>query len=155
VRKSIKLEDVIEGMELQVEGTSVFLNLNTGEVVSVSEDDFRIAEEEESVDDLPDWQQEDIKTAIDVLENFDDYEKLPTKFEVNEYKMMEDFCYELKSPRDTDTLLDAIRGKGAFRRFQDKVRYLGVETEWYAFRDGRYKQIAVEWCNVHNINYAE
>ena len=92
MRKSVKLEDVIEGMELQVEGTSVFLNLKTGEVVSVSEDDFRIAEEEESVDDLPDWQQEDIKTAIDVLENFDDYEKLPTKFEVNEYKMMEDFC---------------------------------------------------------------
>ena len=92
MRKSVKLEDVIEGMELQVEGTSVFLNLKTGEVVSVSEDDFRIAEEEESVDDLPDWQQEDIKTAIDVLENFDDYEKLPTKFEVNEYKMIEDFC---------------------------------------------------------------
>jgi len=108
--------------------TSAYLNLKTGEVFSVSDDDFRTAEEEEAVDHLPDWQQEDIKTAIDVLENFDDYK---------------------------DTLLDAIRGKGAFRRFQDKIRHLGVEAEWYAFRNGQYQQIAVKWCNNHNINYIE
>jgi len=69
--------------------------------------------------------------------------------------MMEDFCYELKNQRHKDTLLDAIRGKGAFRRFKDKVHYLGIEEEWYSFRDGRYKQTAIEWCNNHDVRYID
>ncbi len=116
-------------MELQFDGTGTYLNLKTGEVISVSDEDIQTAEEDEPIDHLPDWQQENIKTAIDVLENFENYEELPTKFDINEYEMMEDFCYALKNERQSETLLDAIRGRGAFRRFKDQVHFFEIEEE--------------------------
>lgn len=69
--------------------------------------------------------------------------------------MMEDFCYEVKDQRNRETLLDKIRGRGAFRRFKDQVQYMGIEQEWYSFRDERHKRIAIAWCNHHNLKYIE
>ncbi|OPA80512.1 hypothetical protein BVG16_07235 [Paenibacillus selenitireducens] len=155
MHKPINLQGIIDGLEMQMDGTSIYLNLKTGEVISVSDEDIRTAEEDEPFDHLPDWQQEAINAVIDILENFDDYEELPTKFEINEYEMMEDFCCEIKDQRNKEQLLDAIRGRGAFRRFKDQVHYLGIEQEWYAYRDERYKQIAIDWCKDYNLKYIE
>jgi hypothetical protein len=151
----VKLQDIIEGMEIQVEGTRTFLNINTGEVISVSEDDLRAAEDEKPLDHLPDWQQEDLKIAYDVVENFEDYEELPTKFEINEYEMMEDFCLTIRNESNQEVLLNSIKGKGAFRRLKDNVIRLGMEEQWYSYREERYKQIAIEWCQDNNLCYVE
>lgn len=124
-------------------------------MVSVSGEELRLAEDEEPFDHLPKWQQENRKVAIDVVEIFDDYIELPTKYEINEYEMMEDFCDALDNQRHRDSLRNAIRGKGAFRRFKDQVNDLGIEKNWYAFRDERYKQIAIDWCNEHELKYVE
>lgn len=153
--KPVKLEDLIGGMEIQFDEQSNYLNVETGEVVTVSHETLRTAEEDEPFDHLPDWMQEDIKVAIDVLENFENYKSLPTKFESNEYEMMEGFSYQLANERHSSVLLDAIRGRGAFRRFKDKVYDLGIEKDWYAFRDERYRQIAIDWCNDLDLKYVE
>ncbi|MBB6731372.1 UPF0158 family protein [Cohnella zeiphila] len=153
--KPVKLEDLIGGMEIQFDEQSNYLNVETGEVVTVSHETLRAAEEDEPFDHLPDWMQEDIKVAIDVLENFENYKSLPTKFEINEYEMIEDFSYQLANERHSSVLLDAIRGRGAFRRFKDKVYDLGIEKDWYAFRDERYRQIAIDWCNDLDLKYVE
>jgi hypothetical protein len=44
-----------------------------------------------------------------------------------------------------------IRGCGAFRRFKDKIILLGVEDDWYKFKDEALKKIAVEWCETNEI----
>lgn len=155
MKQPVNLQDIIGGMELQFDGSRNLLNLTTGEVITVSDQDLRTAEEDEPFDDLPDWQQEDIRTAIDILENFENYEELPTKYEINEYEMMEDFSYELTNQRQKNELLDAIRGRGAFRRFKDKVINLGIEQEWYVYRDKKYKEKAIEWCKDHELEYKE
>ncbi|XID94896.1 UPF0158 family protein [Paenibacillaceae bacterium WGS1546] len=149
----VKLQDIIDGMDFQFDGMSTYLNLTNGEVISVSGDDIRIAEEDKPIDDLPDWQQDNIEAAIDVIENYENYKELPTKFDINEYSMMENFCYELKNHDQRDLLLDAINGRGAFRRFKDKVYQLGIEKDWFAFRDEQYKQVAIDWCDEHGITF--
>ena len=155
MNKPANLQDIIDAIEMQFDETRNFLNLKTGEVITVSVEALRAAEEEEPFDDLPDWQQEEIEIAIDVVENFENYKHLPMTYDINEYGMMENFCYELKNEEQQDGLLDAIRGRGAFRRFKDKVIYYGIEQEWYAFRDEQYKQVAINWCNDHEIQYRE
>jgi hypothetical protein len=157
IRKPVKLQDIIDGMLIQFDENYTYLNLKTCEVISVSKDDLRTAEEEEDelIDDLPDWQQESLKVAFDVIENFEDYKELPNKFEINEYDMMENFCYSLDNQRRKDTLLDAIRGKGAFRRFKDKISDLGIGEKWYTYRDQSYKQIAIDWCRENDLEYEE
>ncbi|HHY74278.1 MAG TPA: hypothetical protein GX497_13850 [Bacillus bacterium] len=153
MKKAVKLEDIIEGMEMQFDEANTFLNVKEGVVVQVYDKDFRIADEDEPFNHLPDWQQENIKIAIDIMENFEDYIKLPTKFDINEYEMMEDFCYSLSSDRNKDRLLNTISGRGAFRRFKDEIIRLGIQDDWYDFRDECYKKIAIEWCNDHGIEY--
>lgn len=151
----VKLNDIIEELEIQFEESRALLNIKTGEIVLVTSEELRAAEDDESFDHLPDWQQEDRKVAIDVVENFENYIELPTKYEINEYEIMEDFCQTESDQRKQDSLLRAIRGKGAFRRFKDQLIDFEMEDRWYAYREERFKQIAIKWCQVNNINYIE
>ena len=151
----VKLKDIIEEMEIQSIESRSFLNFKTGEIVLVTSDDFRVAEEAEEIDDLPEWQRENIMIAIDVDENFENYIELPTKHDINEYEIMEDFCQIVSDQQKQDTLLRAIKGKGAFRRFKDIVIEFQIEDQWYSYRDKRLKQIAIEWCQDNNVRYTE
>jgi hypothetical protein len=151
----VKLQSIIEELEMQFEESRTFLNIETGEIILVTSEELRAAEEEEPFDHLPDWQEEDRKVAIDVIENFENYKELPTKYEVNEYEIMEDYCITISDQVKRDALLKAIKGKRAFRRFKDKIIDFDIEEQWYSFRDERYKEIAIEWCQDNNVNYIE
>jgi hypothetical protein len=151
----VKLKDIIEEMELQFDESRTFLNIKTGEIISVTTDDLRAAEDEEPYDHLPDWQQENLKVANDVVENFENYKELPTKYEVNEYEIMGDFCLTVRDERKQVILLGSIKGKGAFRRFKDKIIDFEIESQWYSYRDERFKQIAIEWCRDNDLTYIE
>lgn len=67
--------------------------------------------------------------------------------------MMERFCYSIKNERKMGALLEAINGRGAFRRFKDKVISLGLDDQWYQYRDECYKQFAMDWCNAIGLEY--
>ena len=151
----VKLKDIIEEMEIQFEESRSLLNITTGEVVLVSSDDLRAAEDEKPFDHLPEWEQENRINAMDVVENFENYIELPTKYEVNEYEIIEDFCLTVSNQRKQESLLRAIKGKGAFRRFKDKIIDLEMEDEWYSYREKHFKQIAIEWCQDNEINFIE
>ena len=151
----VKLKDIIEEMEIQFEESRSLLNITTGEIVLVTLEDLRAVEDEKTFDHLPEWEQENRMIAIDVVENFENYIELPTKYEVNEYEIMEDFCLTVSDQRKQESLLRSIKGKGAFRRFKDKVIDFEIEHQWYSYRDERFKRIAIEWCQDNNVNYIE
>ncbi|CRK84798.1 hypothetical protein BN000_04848 [Neobacillus massiliamazoniensis] len=151
----VKLKDIIEEMEIQFEESRSLLNIITGEIVLVTSEDLRAAEDEKPFDHLPEWEQENRMIAMDVVENFENYIELPTIYEVNEYEIMENFCLTVSDQRKQESLLRAIKGKGAFRRFKDKIIDLELEEQWYSYRDEQFKQIAIEWCQENNVNYIE
>ncbi|WP_047984089.1 UPF0158 family protein [Ornithinibacillus californiensis] len=151
----VKLKDIIEEMEMPIEESLSLLNMKTGDLVLVTSEDLRAAEDEKSFEHLPEWEQENRKIAIDVVENFENYIELPTKYEVNEYEIMENFCSTLSDQQKQESLLRAIKGKGAFRRFKDKIIDFEMEEQWYIYRDESFKQIAIEWCQENKINFIE
>ena len=151
----VKLKDIIEEMEVQMEESRSLLNIKTGEIVLVTSEDLRAVEDEKPFDHLPEWERENRIIAIDVFENFENYIELPTKYEVNEYEIMEDFCLTVSDQQKQDSLLMVIRSKGAFRRFKDKIFVFEIEDQWYSYRHERFKQIAIEWCQNNNVNYIE
>jgi Uncharacterised protein family (UPF0158) len=155
LRNPIKLQKIIEELEIQFDESRTFLNVKTGEIVSVTSEELRAAEEDEPFDHLPEWQQEDRRVANDVFENFENYIELPTKYDVNEYEIMEDFCLSISEQRKRKTLLKAIKGKGAFRRFKEEIIEFEIEEQWYSFRNDRFKEIVIEWCLENNINFLE
>jgi len=50
---------------------------------------------------------------------------LPDRFEMPEYQIMERCCLSLGDEEIRGDLCDAIRGRGAFRRFKDRVQAMG------------------------------
>ena len=83
------------------------------------------------------------------------YLPLPDRFEINEYHIMERFCLSVDDADIRDDLCDAIRGRGAFRRFKDQVQVYGIAEEWYRYRDAALREIAEAWCEAHGIPYTE
>ncbi|WLD92575.1 UPF0158 family protein [Alkalihalobacillus sp. AL-G] len=151
----VKLSDIFEGIDMQFDGYSTFLHTKTGTVLSVADDSLRTAEDGEPVDHLSKWQQEEHETAIDIIENDEDYVRLPNQYEIHEYEMIEDFCFTIQKKETRERLFKAIKCKGAFRRFKDTIQVLGIEDDWFTYRDDRYKQIAKEWCQENNINFIQ
>ncbi|WP_419891559.1 UPF0158 family protein [Paenibacillus xylanexedens] len=153
----VDLQEIIDHIEMQFEGTGAYVNLKTGEVLSISEDDLRDAEDmdEQEISELPDWRQVDMEIAIEFIEHEDDYAALPTEMDYNAYGMMERFIATLIDDKQSSILLDAIRGKGAFRRFKDKAADLGLLEAWYRYQGQCYREIAIEWCEINGITYKE
>jgi hypothetical protein len=52
-----------------------------------------------------------------------------------------------------DELLDAIHGAGAFRSFRSAIRRLGIEDDWFRFRQLAFEEIAKDWLTAHDVSF--
>jgi hypothetical protein len=150
----VKLSDLIEGLEFQSDERSAFLNRTTGEVVSITDEELRAAENDAPLEEFPDWQHDAIRIAGEILET-EHYLPLPDRFEMHEYRIMERFCLSREDDGIRDDLGRAIRGRGAFRYFKDRIHAYGIAEEWYRYRDAALREIAIAWCKAHGIHYTE
>jgi len=150
----VSIKDVVDEMDVLSDEHSAFLNRHTGELVTLSREELSAAEENDDIVDYPEWQREMIIKAKEVIES-DDYLPLPSKFDIHEYHIMEDFCYAVADDRIREDLLDEIRGSGAFRRFKDAIQMNGIEEDWYSFRQEALEKIAIEWLEANKIPYVK
>lgn len=114
-------------------------------------------EQADAVDDpdnpyLEDWQREDLPKVREILESAD-WLALPTKFDLHEYQIMKEFCLAHADDRQREQLLDAIAGRGAFRRFKTLVHRWGIQQQWYDYRDQEIERIIADWLDVQGIAY--
>ena len=150
----IHLKDVIREMDVFGEEYRTFLNIQTGEFVTLSNEELGAAEEGESLADFPEWRCESIRKADEVLST-DDYRELPSKFDIHEYSIMERFCYTVEDDELSHCLLNSIRGRGAFRYFKATLHEHGIVENWYEYRDQVFKEIAIDWLNSYNLEYKD
>ena len=80
--------------------------------------------------------------------------RFPTKYEIHEHRIMEDFIEQLSPGKVQSDLSYSIRGKGAFRRFKESIRYHGLEQQWYDCLEKAYRDIAVRWCTEEGLAYS-
>jgi hypothetical protein len=151
----VKLSEIVSGMEFQTSESTCYLNRETAETVLITDEASSAAEEGTTLSIYPAWEREEIEAARDILRNEDKYVALPSQFEVNEYKIMEEFCRAVEDEKVSTALSVAIQGSGAFRRFKDTARNLGVTDKWYEFREKALRKIAKDWCEENHIEYTE
>lgn len=151
----VKLSEIIDGMESQSDESRSFLNKKTGEVVLMTDYAMRAAEDDEPIEDLPDWEQDLVATAKEIIAETGDYISLPTKFDIDEYRIMERFCLSIDDVEMSDALYALIKGSGAFRRFKDALYHYGIEKAWYSYRDNALKELAIEWCQENDIKFED
>jgi hypothetical protein len=154
MKAKVKLSAVVDAMDMQSDETHQYLHIPTGELRAVSDEEFSYAEEDEPLDDLPDWQKEVVEVAQKVLQT-DEYIQLPDKYEIHEYQIMERFCLSIEDDEMRNDMYNAIKGRGAFRMFKDKIHYYGIEQDWYRYRDDTFYEIAREWCEYNEIPHID
>lgn len=131
---------VVDAIEMADDNYTYFLDLETGDSVFLA-DELITGLDNEGLED-------------EIEENPERYLRLPTKFEIHEYHIMEEFIWTLKGER-ADKLDCAIRGRGAFRRFKDLVDRMEISQQWYDFQAEYYRKLAIDWCQEHGLEYEE
>jgi hypothetical protein len=149
----VKLNDVIDTLESAMDEHAYYFDKRSGEIVMVTDDDIAVAENEGLMLETPDWQQESIAKAREVLDDSGDFLPLPDKFEIHEYRIMEEFCLALENRQAGSELHRLIKGSGAFRRFRNAIREMGVDDVWYKFKQRALEEIATEWLEENGIPY--
>ena len=158
----------LSGLELAFEGgfetISYYLDLETGEVISVSEEARGILEtiyepyydeQSQTVDwetafkseNVPDWQRELVQDTDRVEAGFGvTIIAIPSESSSEGYTDMEAFIDTARNTRLKEHLEQAISGKGAFRYFKDVLPDYPVERErWFQFKRERLQQRMLEW----------
>jgi len=150
----VKLTDVIDALESAMEEHAYYLDKRTGEIILITSDDNNAAEEDEPLSQYPEWQRDSILKAREVLREPEHFLELPDQFDIHDYQIMEDFCLALKDQTAGQELLRLIKGSGAFRRFKNAIREIGVDNAWYQFQGEALEKIAIEWLEENEIRYS-
>lgn len=141
ITMAILLQQVIDAIEMACDSYTEFYDRATGETVSLPD---------------PMWTGEADEELEELLETEPDrFLRFPTKFEIHEYSVMESFIAALPAGKIRNELAQAIRGKGAFRRFKSSIRYYGIEQRWYDYLENAYCETAIRWCREHDLKYIE
>ena len=132
---NVKLNEVIDALDFTNDEIEYYYNPDTEEIFMSNIGEFEDLTEDE-LDEL-----------------FEKSIMLPTRYDINEYEMMEDFAETINDTRLQNQLYISLNGSGAFRRFKDTCINFDIINDWYKFRDERYKEIAIDWCKENNIEF--
>jgi hypothetical protein len=149
---TVLLHEVVDALESAADEMSSYVSAATGQVITVTHEDLRLAEGD-PVPDMLDWQREAVAEARQVLES-EDWLELPSKFDIHEWNIMDGFGLSLSSASEREAVGDAIHGTGAFRNFKSTIRRLGIEEAWFAYRKRALETIAREWLAEHGLQSA-
>jgi len=164
---AVFLRDLVDELQMLSSESNAYLNKVTGKVITITSDDVAMAEIDQEIEtDLEDADEETIGEVSNletqfydevkkVLASDADYLKLPSKFDIDEYEIMERFCLSVPDGQVSDVLLGKIRGSGAFRRFKETIYEYGIENDWFKYRDEAYKEIAIAWLESNGIAYSD
>lgn len=83
------------------------------------------------------------------------YLVLPTGPDFGEYALAQKYVNGVQDEQVRATLIEALKGKGTFRRFKEVVRQVGLEEAWLVVRRQRFLHAARHWCRDHKIPYID
>ena len=151
----VSLRDFVDEMQMVSNECRVYLNKDTGEVISVTDDDFAIVNESDGDWSEYDKLEQEFFQKVEKIVSADEYLELPSQYDIHEYEIMEKFCLSIPNEKISDVFLNMIRGSGAFRRFKDLIYRYDIEKDWFKFKDEAYKEIAISWLESNGFEYAD
>jgi len=153
-----KLSDLIGAIELDSPEYRTYFDRQKGKIVSVERTILGAFEDgdEERFAHVPDWEKGVVETARAIVA--DDGQRFihaPAPYDFHEYRHMERFIGSLADEEAAEQLWRAIKGRGAFRYFKDTLYRLGLQDQWYQYREEAMKRFVIEWAEAHNVAYED
>lgn len=168
---NVDLDELAIALDTDFSELHQYLDLETGRIVPIMDELSRELEKiyDEIYDgagnrvvtleeylqrrDDPDWQKEMMLEADRVEQGYGTrYIRVERDDPYGDYRDMERFIGTIEDARLRERLWNAIRGRGAFRRFKDLLaRHPQVEEAWFEFKDARLQKRVANWLAYHDI----
>ena len=145
-------------LEMPSEETCLCYDRQTGQIVGVARSVLEALERGvgEKTLERPDWDSEEVDLARAIAQDDESrFVDAPDKFDFHEYHQMERFIGTISDEHAAAQLWRAIKGKGAFRYFKDTIHRLGLQDEWYRYRDRAMKEFVIEWAEAKHVPYVD
>jgi hypothetical protein len=141
----IDLDKLINALEDHSDSFDYFLDLENGNVISLSKD-FSEEEFEEDPIDVNGYNHE-------IVENNRDRFIFINPIDSREsFKIMEDFVSTILNDLIKNTLNIALSKRKPFRNFKDELNHLPeIQKEWHKYHDIEMEIIACEWLKDNDI----
>ncbi|MGA8870278.1 MAG: UPF0158 family protein [Candidatus Acidiferrales bacterium] len=148
----VKLDEIVDALEEASESMSSYLDVETGKIHSITDEDFGLAEDPATViESLPDWQRETVNLARSIREEEGRYLALPDHFDIHEWAIMERFSETLQNEQIRKDFRGGVHGAGAFRLFKRLLDEYDLWDAWNQFKHLELRQMAIEWCEENGI----
>lgn len=134
----VKMNEIIDAIELTDDVFSYYLDTKTGKCIPYAGS---------SGIDLGNNLEEELEM------NPDRYIRLPSREDINEYGIMEEFIWSLPDGEQKDKLKKDISGRGAFRKFKDRILEYDLREKWFEYQRESFIRIATEWCEYNELEY--
>ncbi|MEW6716679.1 MAG: UPF0158 family protein [Chloroflexota bacterium] len=167
----IDLSELELAFDSASEMISYYLDTETGEIITITDDERRTLEmlyesyydeQTQTVDweaafqekQVPDWQREILQDADRVEVGFGSrFIYVPSEGSHEGYRDMEAFIATVRNLRLQERLERAISGRGAFRYFKDVLLdYPAERQRWFQFKQERLHQRILDWLESLGIS---
>ncbi|MHB1151593.1 MAG: glycosyl hydrolase family 2 protein [Eubacteriales bacterium] len=154
------LRSVVEAIKHQNEETLQFFDRISSEIVTVTERDFRIAENWGRISGFrsyPPNEIELIERACDIMSNTENYIPLPRRELIDYKKLMTDFIASVKDTEIKKGLRSASNSilGNKYKKFKDAIDRYEINDRWLSFTDSLYYDMARVWCEKNNLLYID
>lgn len=134
-----QLKDLVETYDMQMDEFDCFLNIETGEVVSIA---------------VYDREEEDEELSEAIEEGFNEtFFRLPARTSSEGYRDMIDFAETVTNDKLRTKLFNALdHTRKVFRKFKDTLSTDSLELErYYRFVEQRNQERVMEWLESINV----
>ncbi|KAB1973289.1 hypothetical protein ERD32_11945 [Lactobacillus crispatus] len=76
---------------------------------------------------------------------------LPSKEDLNENRLIFDYCCQLENNQLGNLLLDSFNGRHAFRKFKNTLYQNHLLEDYEKYKYQAEKKLATNWCKEHNL----
>lgn len=118
----VSLSSIVAEIDMIGNEGTLYVNTKTGEVFARTE-----FGEDAGFDD----------EMIDALEDDPSWVAVFSSHDINDFETMRRYANRIAGPAASKELSEAMRGRGAYRRFRDVIHRRGLQKEWDDYREKR------------------
>lgn len=148
----IKLNDLIHVIESNEDGES-YVNLVTGQVVTVYAETFKISEEYDpnNIEELDEWERKDVLELWKIEKDFEQYKRIPKVDIFDEQVVLKNFCAEVEDEKIRKKLDKAIKSIFGEKRIVSVLKKNELYRDFLEFRDKMMENQVISWAEFNDL----
>jgi len=155
MKGAVKLSDIVESWTSTDPWTTFYLDKETGDIIPITHAEFFQAEKPFLAEPQPDGKPDVKRVARAILNRDDRYILIPSRYDLDEFAIMEQFCSSVEDDRVSEILSEALKDIRGVDVFEQALIRHGMVEDWHSHLQQELIVAAKEWCENNDIDFTE